>query len=425
MRCISGSARMPRAFYVKFGITPWGGLLAGGIIAALIALALGYPCFRLKGHYFSIATIVIAEIGLLLFHNWDYAGAALGIQWPFTPDSWWTLQFARDKAPYFYFALGLFAVTWLVTFSIVRSKWGYWWRAVKDSADAAESLGVTIFHSKMAAAAISAFFTAVGGGFYAAFVSYIDPDSVMHFRFSLLMALPAVLGGVGSLWGPAIGALILIPLAEFTLVSGRLGIRPRSRDLWWLGYDCVADAAGRHPELHQAGQARGDGMTGKPLVTCRSVTRRFDGLVANDSIDLDVYRGEILGLIGPNGAGKSTLFNLIAGAFPVSFGVIEFDGRDITPLPAADRCGLGIARTYQVPRSFDSMSVVENVTVGAFVRYPAYCRPARRRSMFWIMSALRHMRDHRLRISLHRRNGVLRWRVRLPPSRNCCCSTRF
>lgn len=202
--------------YVKFGITPWGGLLAGGIIAALIALALGYPCFRLKGHYFSIATIVIAEIGLLLFHNWDYAGAALGIQWPFTPDSWWTLQFARDKAPYFYFALGLFAVTWLVTFSIVESKWGYWWRAVKDSSEAAESLGVTIFHSKMAAAAISAFFTAVGGGFYAAFVSYIDPDSVMHFRFSLLMALPAVLGGVGSLWGPAVGALILIPLAELT-----------------------------------------------------------------------------------------------------------------------------------------------------------------------------------------------------------------
>ena len=110
-------------------------------------------------------------------------------------------------------------------------------------------------------------------------------------------------------------------------------------------------------------------MTDKPLVTCRSVTRRFDGLVANDSIDLDVKRGEILGLIGPNGAGKSTLFNLIAGAFPVSFGVIEFDGLDITPLPATKRCQLGIARTYQVPRSFDSMSVVENVTVGAFVRY--------------------------------------------------------
>ena len=202
--------------FVNFGITPWGGLLVGGVAAALIALALGYPCFRLKGHYFSIATLVIAEIGMLLFHNRAYAGAALGIQWPFGPDSWWTLQFARDKVPYFYFALGLFAVTWLSTFAIVESRWGYWWRAVKDNAEAAESLGVTIFHSKMAAAAISAFFTAVGGGFYAAFVSYIDPESVMHFRFSLLMALPAVLGGVGSLWGPAVGALILIPLAELT-----------------------------------------------------------------------------------------------------------------------------------------------------------------------------------------------------------------
>jgi branched-chain amino acid transport system ATP-binding protein len=111
-------------------------------------------------------------------------------------------------------------------------------------------------------------------------------------------------------------------------------------------------------------------MSEAPLVTCRSVTRRFDGLVANDSIDLDVRRGEILGLIGPNGAGKSTLFNLIAGSYPVSFGSIVFDGHDITALPAAERCRLGIARTYQVPRSFDSMSVVENVTVGAFVRYP-------------------------------------------------------
>ena len=202
--------------FVKFGILPWVGLAAGGVLAALVALVLGYPCFRLKGHYFSIATIVIAEIGLLLFHNWDYAGAALGIQWPFGRDSWWTLQFARDKAPYFYFVLGLAAVVWLVTFTIVESRWGYWWRAVKDDPEAAESLGVTVFHSKMAAAGVSAFFTAIGGGFYAAFVSYIDPESVMQFRFSLLMALPAVLGGINSLWGPAVGALILIPLAEFT-----------------------------------------------------------------------------------------------------------------------------------------------------------------------------------------------------------------
>lgn len=109
---------------------------------------------------------------------------------------------------------------------------------------------------------------------------------------------------------------------------------------------------------------------GDPIITCEKVTRRFGGLVANDQIDMIVKRGEILGLIGPNGAGKSTLFNLIAGAFPPSSGTIRFDGRDITGLPAAQLCALGIARTYQVPRSFDSMSVIENVTVGAFVRYP-------------------------------------------------------
>lgn len=111
-------------------------------------------------------------------------------------------------------------------------------------------------------------------------------------------------------------------------------------------------------------------MSSGPIIVCEKVSRRFGGLVANDSIDMMVRRGEILGLIGPNGAGKSTLFNLIAGAFPPSSGKIIFDGRDITGLPAAKLCALGIARTYQVPRSFDSMSVIENVTVGAFVRYP-------------------------------------------------------
>ena len=202
--------------FVNYGVIPWGGMLAGGLASAGVALLLGWPCFRLAGHYFSIATIVIAEIGLLLVHNWDFVGGAMGIQWPFNPDSWWTLQFARDKVPYFHFALGLFVVVWFVTYLIEDSRWGYWWRAVKDDAQAAESLGVEVFRSKMAAAAVSAFFTAIGGGFYAAYVSYTDPESVMSFRFSLLFALPAVLGGIGTLWGALVGAAILIPLTEIS-----------------------------------------------------------------------------------------------------------------------------------------------------------------------------------------------------------------
>ena len=202
--------------YVTYGITPWAGMALGAGLSAALALVLGFACFRLKGHYFSIATIVIAEAGLLLVHNWDFVGAALGIQWPNGPRSWWTLQFGRDKAPFVYLALALCAATWLATFLVENSRWAYWWRAVKDNSQAAESLGVEVFQSKMSAAAISALFTAIGGGFYAAFVAYIDPENVMAFRFSLLFALPAVLGGIGTLWGPLLGAALLIPITEVT-----------------------------------------------------------------------------------------------------------------------------------------------------------------------------------------------------------------
>jgi branched-chain amino acid transport system permease protein len=202
--------------FTKFGVLPWFGMLGGGLISALIAMALGYPCFRLRGHYFVIATIVIAEIAYLLFLNWDWAGAALGIDVPVRGDSWATFQFTRSKLPFYYFALVFCCVAWLVTWWLEDSKWGYWWRAVKDNPDAAESLGVVVFNSKMGAAAVSAFLTAIGGAFYAQFVSYIDPESVMSFHFSLLMALPAVLGGIGTLWGPVLGAVILIPLTELT-----------------------------------------------------------------------------------------------------------------------------------------------------------------------------------------------------------------
>jgi branched-chain amino acid transport system permease protein len=146
--------------------------------------------------------------------NWNWVGAALGIQIPVRSASWLLFQFPRNKIPYFYFALALACATWLVTWFFEDSKWGYWWRAVKDNPEAAESLGVVVFHSKMAAAAVSAIFTSIAGSFYAQFVGYIDPDSVMTFQFSLLMALPAVLGGIGTLWGPALGAVILIPLNE-------------------------------------------------------------------------------------------------------------------------------------------------------------------------------------------------------------------
>jgi len=109
-------------------------------------------------------------------------------------------------------------------------------------------------------------------------------------------------------------------------------------------------------------------MTKAPLLQAHEITRYFSALRANHNVSLDVFEGEIVGLIGPNGAGKSTFFNIIAGAFPPTSGVISFEGRDITSFDSAERAALGIARTFQVVRSFDSMKVVDNVIVGSLLR---------------------------------------------------------
>jgi branched-chain amino acid transport system ATP-binding protein len=115
------------------------------------------------------------------------------------------------------------------------------------------------------------------------------------------------------------------------------------------------------------------------LLETRAVTQRFSGLVANSGVSISVGRGEIVGLIGPNGAGKSTLFNLIAGVFPPTEGAIWFDGHDVTRLPAAERCRRGVGRTFQVVKSFETMTVIDNVIVGSLVR-SMHMREARRKA---------------------------------------------
>jgi branched-chain amino acid transport system permease protein len=171
----------------------------------------------LSGHYYAIATVVVGEIGFLLFLNWDFVGGASGINIPYNRalgESWLYMQFRIDKLPYHFLVLGFAAVTWLVAWLVEGSRWGFAWRAVKDDPLAARSLAVRIFPSKMAAAAISGFLTGMGGAIYAQYVGYIDPDSVMSGQLSILIPLPAVLGGVGTLWGPLVGAAVLIPLSE-------------------------------------------------------------------------------------------------------------------------------------------------------------------------------------------------------------------
>ncbi len=157
--------------FVNLGLSPWIGMLAAGGVAGVLALLVGWPCFRLSGHYYAIATVVVQEIGYLLFLNWDWIGGASGVYIPFKGESWINLQFRTAKLPYFYVTLGFVAMTWLIAWWIEGSKWGFAWRAVKDDVVAARSLGVRIFPSKMAAAAISGFLTGLGGAIW------LEPNS--------------------------------------------------------------------------------------------------------------------------------------------------------------------------------------------------------------------------------------------------------
>jgi branched-chain amino acid transport system permease protein len=219
--------------YLRLGIPPAIGMFAGGVVGGAGALLVGWPCFRLSGHYYAIATVVVGEIGWLLFQNWDFIGGATGVYVPFNGESWVALQFRTAKLPYHYIVLGFATATWLAAFLVEGSRWGFAWRAVKDDMVAARSLGVRVFPSKMAAAAISGFFTGMGGAIYAQYVGYIDPDSVIAGALSILIPLPAVLGGVGTLWGPLVGAAVLIPMSE--LSRSYLGGSGRGVDLMIYG----------------------------------------------------------------------------------------------------------------------------------------------------------------------------------------------
>jgi branched-chain amino acid transport system permease protein len=198
--------------FTRLGINPWLAIPAGGLVAAGLSVLIGWSCFRLKGHYFAMATIAVAEIIQIIFTNWEYAGAAVGLNLPME-EGWKTLIFS-SKEPYYYLALALLLLTLAFNWAIEKSYLGYYFRAIKDEPDAACSLGVNLRRYKLLAFAISSFFTALGGSLYAQKELYIDPGSVLHTGLSIKMALVAILGGVGTLFGPLFGAVILTVIEE-------------------------------------------------------------------------------------------------------------------------------------------------------------------------------------------------------------------
>ena len=211
------------------GVSPWIGMLGGAVAAAALAIAIGYPCFRLSGHYFAIATIAVGEIAAIAVTNWDFAGGAVGLFLPVGTEGVLSFQFHRSKLGYYYVLAAMLAATLVLSAWLRRGRAGYYWRAIREDQAAARSVGVPALRFKQIAMVLSAALTACAGTFYAQYVLFIDPGSVLPLSLSIQICLVAVLGGAGTVMGPLLGAAVLVPLSEATRVL--LGGSGRSLDL--------------------------------------------------------------------------------------------------------------------------------------------------------------------------------------------------
>jgi branched-chain amino acid transport system permease protein len=200
---------------LRIGLNPWLGMLLGAAIAVAMSMIIGLPAFRLRGHYFSIATIAVGEIAVLIFLNWQFVGAAEGLSIPIKEDSFLELQFSgQQKWEYYYLAAGLLLLALIATQLILKSRTGYYLAAIREDQEAAASVGVPVARYKQHAFSFSAATVAIAGAFFAQYVLFVDPDSVLELAISIQITIAAVLGGVKSMWGPVIGATVLLSLTE-------------------------------------------------------------------------------------------------------------------------------------------------------------------------------------------------------------------
>ena len=208
--------------YTHFGLSPLVGIPAGIVIAVAIAGIIGGPTLRLSGHYFSMATIAVAETARLIVTNTTWLGAAVGLSGPTVPRNVFDLSFV-SAMPYYYLFLAMLAITLAITWWMANSRMGFYLRAIKDSERAARSLGAPAARTKLYAYMLSAGLTAVAGALYAMMFGFVDPESGLGLLISVKILIMAALGGAGLLFGPLVGAAILVPLEELSnsLLGGK------------------------------------------------------------------------------------------------------------------------------------------------------------------------------------------------------------
>jgi branched-chain amino acid transport system permease protein len=205
---------------LHFGLSPWIGMFVGGLLATCVGLILGLVCFRLRSHYFALATLAFGEVSYILAVSWrSLTGGSEGLALPIQP-SLYHFSFS-SKLPYVYIGLALFLIGIGISYAIENSRLGYYLKAFRENEDAARALGVRTGRVRLIAMALSSFLSAVIGTFYAQYIVFVDPTSVIRIQISVQVALFVIVGGIGTTLGPAIGAMIFVPIT--ILLRAKMG----------------------------------------------------------------------------------------------------------------------------------------------------------------------------------------------------------
>ncbi len=364
---------------VYWGLTPWLGIPLAMAVGALAAVLIGMPTFRLRGHYFALAMLAYPLAMLYVLEYLGFQEVPLPMHRAH-PAAF--LQFT-DPRLYTVVAVCVLVVAMVGSMLAENARFGLALLAIRQNELAAEAAGIDTWRWKMAALMASGTMAAAAGGFYACVLLVVTPDSVFGILVSAQALVVTLFGGVGTIWGPVIGAAVLIPLAESlnaqlgSMLPGIQGvvygaaiiavmlIAPEG--VFWSVRDRLFRRAELPPRRAAPAAIRpAVRAAAGPLLEVRNLSRAFGGLRAVDDVSFTVAAGEILGIIGPNGAGKTTLFNVLNGVLAANAGEALFEGERITGRKVHQVCRRGIGRTFQVVRSFPRLPVLDNVVVGAY-----------------------------------------------------------
>ena len=373
---------------IYWSLSPWLGIPLGMVLGGLAAILIGLPTFRLRGHYFALSMLAYP---LAILYVLQYLGFQ-EVSMPMHREH--ALAFMEFSEPRVYTLIAVLLLVGGVVVSLVieNSRFGLALLAIRQNELAAEAAGINARLWKMRSLVVSGMMAAAAGGFYARVLLVVTPDSVFGMIVSAQAVVVTLFGGVASVWGPVIGAAILVPLAETlqaelgTYLPGIqgvvygvaiIGVMLLSPDgLFWTIRDrwFRREAPQPIPELEPGGEPvplpplkrRASGHAGAPLLQVEGLSRAFGGLRAVSEVSFSVAEGEILGIIGPNGAGKTTLFNVLNGVLDADEGSARLDGQPMLGKKTFEVCRMGVGRTFQVVRSFSRLPVLDNVIIGAY-----------------------------------------------------------